>query len=364
MVKVRIFFFLPSRVFQVYDCYFTNVLTQRFCFEVLLTADSQCFTRDNARIFVPTIPRRRQAFTVSWNTEVFVHCEQCGQFFLTRRPRHQFPLPADLHGHSRRPRFQQDETSSLLDHRRLESIQTYSAYQLVSHLGTSMIHNAVSRHLDKNRAKHRRTVFSMYKAQESKQRSTNWRRRHLGNMQQQPRRWPGFDKCVKTKLRLDAYIRPWPPGWSFLRRIYTSRGSERVNVENPVFANGKASTMWGKDHCPWKECSIGSQSYRANVQKAKQTPRLSNFCYHWFRGLMPIFRQLWIGQTWPAISDIWLGVRTVPVLSVAKEVAAPARSPTGRGAPGHRQVDADWLIDDRVSRNFWVLSVCWCFLLF
>ena len=69
-------------------------------------------------------------------------------------------------------------------------------------------------------------------------------------------------------------------------------------------------------------------------------------------------------MSWPAISNIWLGVRTVPVLSVAKEVAAPARSPTGRGAPEHRQVDAEWLIDDRVSRNFWVLSVCWCFLLF
>ena len=40
--------------------------------------------------------------------------------------------------------------------------------------------------------------------------------------------------------------------------------------------------------------------------------------------------------SWPAISDIWLGVGTVPVLSVAKEVAAPARSPTGRGAPEHR----------------------------
>ena len=79
-----------------------------------------------------------------------------------------------------------------------------------------------------NRAKHRRTVFSMNKAQESKQRSTNWRRRHLGNMQQQPRRWPGFDKCAKKKLRLDVHIPPWPPGWSFLRRIYTSRGSERV----------------------------------------------------------------------------------------------------------------------------------------
>ena len=26
-------------------------------------------------------------------------------------------------------------------------------------------------------------------------------------MQQQPRRWPGFDKCVETKLRWDVYIR-------------------------------------------------------------------------------------------------------------------------------------------------------------
>ena len=124
----------------MHDCYFTNFLTQRSCFvEVLelLTADSQCFTRDDARIFVPMIPRRRRAFTVSWKPEVFVHCEQCGHFFLTRRPRHQFPLPANLHRHSRRPRFQQDETGSLLDRRRLESVKTYSSYQLVSHLGPS-----------------------------------------------------------------------------------------------------------------------------------------------------------------------------------------------------------------------------------
>ena len=59
MGKVTIFF-LPSRVFQVYDCYFTNVLTQRSCLGFLLTADSQCFTRNDARTFVPTIPRRRQ----------------------------------------------------------------------------------------------------------------------------------------------------------------------------------------------------------------------------------------------------------------------------------------------------------------
>ena len=58
MGKVTIFF-LPSRVFQVYDCYFTNVLTQRSCLGFLLTADSQCFTRNDARTFVPTIPRRR-----------------------------------------------------------------------------------------------------------------------------------------------------------------------------------------------------------------------------------------------------------------------------------------------------------------
>ena len=58
MGKVTIFF-LCSRVFQVYDCYFTNVLTQRSCWGFLLTADSQCFTRNDARTFVPTIPRRR-----------------------------------------------------------------------------------------------------------------------------------------------------------------------------------------------------------------------------------------------------------------------------------------------------------------
>ena len=48
---------------------------QRFDAALLLflTADSQCFTRDDGRIFVPTIPRRRRAFTANWNIEVFVH---------------------------------------------------------------------------------------------------------------------------------------------------------------------------------------------------------------------------------------------------------------------------------------------------
>ena len=114
----------------------------------------------------------------------------------------------------------------------------------------------------KSRTKHRRTVFSMNKAQESKQRSTNWRRRHLENMQQQRRRWPGFDKCVKTKLRLDVYIRPWPPGWSFLRCIYTSRGSERVNIWC------KSNTLSGliqilpRQCFPWLSCWHWGGFYR------------------------------------------------------------------------------------------------------
>ena len=60
----------------MYDCYFTNVLTKRSCFEVLLTADSHYFTRDDARTFVPTIsiPRRRRAFVrdVLQNENCFV----------------------------------------------------------------------------------------------------------------------------------------------------------------------------------------------------------------------------------------------------------------------------------------------------
>ena len=159
----------------MFDCYFTNILTQRSRFEVLLTADSQCFTRDDARTFVPTIPRRRRAFFVSLNIEVFIHsCEQCGHFFFslfTRRPRHQFPLPANLHRHSRRPHFQQDKTCCLLDRRRHESHQTYTARTSLCRIWKHPQHCFPP--FGQKRAKHRRTVFSMNKAQESKQRSTN-----------------------------------------------------------------------------------------------------------------------------------------------------------------------------------------------
>ena len=52
---------------------FYQRLTQRFCFEVLLTAESQCFTHNDSCTIVPTTPQRRRAFKESWNFEVFFH---------------------------------------------------------------------------------------------------------------------------------------------------------------------------------------------------------------------------------------------------------------------------------------------------
>ena len=133
MVKVR--FFLPSRVFQVYDCYFIKVLTQRSWFKVLLTADSQCFTRDDARTFIPTILRRRRAFTVSLNIEVFIHsCEQCGHFFFSPGAPSPVSSPSKSQPSFPSPSLSTRRTRCLLDRRRHKSHQTYSSYQLVSHL--------------------------------------------------------------------------------------------------------------------------------------------------------------------------------------------------------------------------------------
>ena len=155
----------------MYDCYFTNVLTQRSCVEVLPTADSQCFPRGDAHTFVPTIPTKTNV-TVSWNIEVFAHSNSASSvvIFFQQAPRHQFLLPANLHRHSRRPRFQPDETSSLLDCRRQKAIKRTAVSACVAF---GNIHNAVCRHLDKNRVKHGRTIFSKNKAQESKRRSMN-----------------------------------------------------------------------------------------------------------------------------------------------------------------------------------------------
>ena len=139
MGKVTIFFFLPSRVFQVYDCYFTNVLTQRSCLGFLLTADSQCFTRNDARTFVPTILRRRlarRAFTVSWSVEVFVHSRSV-VIFPPGAPVTSF-LSQQISTVIRSPRLQQDETSWALSSIAVvtKAIKR-TARTSLSHLGTA-----------------------------------------------------------------------------------------------------------------------------------------------------------------------------------------------------------------------------------
>ena len=107
-------------------------------------------------------------------------CERCGYFFF-----HQAPPSAVSSPSQSSPSF---PSHSLLTRRnqlspRSPSSRKPSNVQIVpACVASGNIHNTVSRHLDKNRAKHRRAVFSMNKAQESKQRSTNWRRRHLGDM--------------------------------------------------------------------------------------------------------------------------------------------------------------------------------------
>ena len=95
-------FVLSSKVFQMCELFSTNYLTQHSRVDVLLTTVSECFTCDDARIFVSDGP---------W-TEMSVRSElegerrrsqqffqQCGQFFFffARRPHHSTLLPAHLH---------------------------------------------------------------------------------------------------------------------------------------------------------------------------------------------------------------------------------------------------------------------------
>ena len=93
-------------------------------------------------VILPTIWRSAPAlkFTVSWNIEVFARSNSASSvviFFHQAPPVTSFlsqpistAIPTAL-------TFKHDETTSLLDRRRHESHQTYSSYQLVSHLGTS-----------------------------------------------------------------------------------------------------------------------------------------------------------------------------------------------------------------------------------
>ena len=116
---------------------FWHILTQRSCLGFLLTADSQRFTRNDASTFVPTIPRRRL-----WLGERSLWVETSRSSFTAEV--WSFPPGAPVRVTSflsqqistviRSPRFQQDETSSLLDRRRKPSnVQLVPACRIWEH---------------------------------------------------------------------------------------------------------------------------------------------------------------------------------------------------------------------------------------
>ena len=164
------FFFLPFRVFQVYDRYFTNVLTQPSCFEVLLTAGLAMFHSRRCSYIRTDDP----------STKTGVHCELEHRGLRSLRAvwsifSHQAPPSPVFSVSQSPPPFPSPSLSTRRNQlsRRSPSSGKHSNVQLVPACVASGNPQRCFPPLDKNRAKHRRTVFSMNKAQESKQRSTN-----------------------------------------------------------------------------------------------------------------------------------------------------------------------------------------------
>ena len=224
------FFFLTLEGLSRVWLLFTNSLMQCSRFEVLLTADSQCFTHDDSRTFVPTVARRRRTFT-SGNIEGVVHIISASSFVMFFH----LATPSLVHSPSQSPPSLPSPSLPLSLRPQLSRNQ--SIIKRISRTSLRRIwniHNAVSRHFVKNRGKHGWSVSSMNKTQESKQRSTKWRRRHLGYMQQQ-QSVTGPWKTPRKELRLDVHTLPWPQGWSFLRLIYTSCGSQCFKKQQKPF---------------------------------------------------------------------------------------------------------------------------------
>ena len=213
------FCFLPLRVFQVSDCYFTNVLKESApalklsrqltrnvsLATMLIHSYRRSLDEDGRWLWVGT---PRSSLTASSVANFFSPGTPSPVFSASQSPP-PFPSPSLS---TRRNQLSPRSPSS----KKHSNVQLEPAC-----VASGNIHNAVSRHLDKNRAKHRRTVFSMNKAQESKQRSTNWRKRHLGSMQQQPRWWPGFDECTKTKFEVGRKYTSLATGMVVFCDVYT-----------------------------------------------------------------------------------------------------------------------------------------------
>ena len=127
------------------------------------------------------------------------------------------------------------------------------------------------------------------------------------------------------------------------------RRRRRRIVANTCQRRRCCSESWGAD--PWRPVAVQYRdskpqhernSQRRRAQRAARS-NLHQFARNVERGTV---------TAWPAMRVISLGIRTVPVLSVAKKLAAPRPTPTASAAKCGliRQDEADWL---------WLSIWCW-----
>ena len=229
MVKVRIFFFYLWGSFKcmivILPTFWRSARALKFSWQLaryvslatmLIHSYQRSLDEDGRSLWVGT---SRSLFTAILRA-VWLF------FFFTRRPRQQFPLPANLHRHSRHTHFQQDETSSLLDRRRHESHQTYRSYQLVLHLGTSTtLFPAIW-------TKTARSIEELF---------SQWTRPKRASSDRRTDEEDTSETCnnnnVGGRTMTNAKKRNWGRTYIYVLGhrdgrfcdVYTSRGSERVN---------------------------------------------------------------------------------------------------------------------------------------
>ena len=113
--------------------------------------------------------------------------------------------------------------------------------------------------------------------------------------------------------------------------------------------------------CRWHSLTFNSQQPRCSSNKHAAGCEWHHQMAWWLAVASQRFENVCNGdyaeystpsQTWPAMRVISLGIRTVPILSVAKKLAAPRPTPTALAAKCGliRQDEADWL---------WLSIGCW-----
>ena len=205
--SVWLFFFLPTFWRGAPALKFSWQLTRNVSLATILVHSYRRSLDEDERSLVGT---SRSSFTA------ILRAVHVVIFFFHQATPSLVSSPSHLRRHSQAIALAFNQTKplspaySLLDHRRHKSHQTYSSYQLLSHLETSItlfpaIWTKIAGSIDE--------LFSQWtrpKRASSDQRTDE---EDTSETYQRPRRWLGFDKCGETKLRLDVYIRPWPPGW-------------------------------------------------------------------------------------------------------------------------------------------------------